>query len=84
MQHVIALLVILITMLISGCSTCEQSIEHVYVPQKCVVPETEEPILNNAKCDKLDYNCAVVKVLSNYEAMKRYAELLKYNSEACK
>lgn len=83
MQHATMLCSILIAIAISGCGSIEPKVEYVYVPQKCVVPETQEPIISNKSCE-IDYNCTVVKVLSNYEAMKAYAESLKANSEVCK
>jgi hypothetical protein len=56
-------------------------VEYVNVPQKCVVPYTEEPVIDNAHYET--YPQIVVKALQNYTAMKEYAEVLLENSKVC-
>jgi len=80
MQHVMMLLAILILIVFSGCATKEC----VAIPQKCVIPNTQEPIIDYEPCVDKDYACVVSKVLKNYEAQKNYAKELKANSEICK
>ena len=80
MQLVKMLLIALIIISISGCSKQECK----PIPQKCVVPYTDEPIIDNSLCSKNDYKCAHDKNIKNYEAQKDYAERLKNNSEVCR
>ncbi len=66
--------------LINGC-TCEERI--VKVPQKCYVPHTQQPTINNVHCDDSNYSCIVSKALLNYESMRSYAKELEANSKVC-
>lgn len=68
--------------LFSGC--CPKPNACPPIPQKCVVPYTEEPVIDNTKCDDSNYSCIASKALLNYEAMKNYAKMLQINSEVCK
>lgn len=77
MQLKMIFLMLLITLLISGCFGNEP----VPVPQKCTVPETEEPVIDNRKYNNA--NEIVVKALTNYVNMKEYADRLLINSKAC-
>lgn len=74
----IALIISTIT-LFSGC--CKESIN---IPQKCIVPYTDEPKIFMGICENGDNGCVVEKVLRNYDAMKDYAMRLKINSEVCR
>ena len=79
MLHVKMLLICLITISISGCSKEECK----PIPQKCIVPYTDEPTIDNENCDN-NTTCTIKKALKNYEAQKDYAERLKNNSEVCR
>lgn len=70
---------LLIITFIDGCA-----LKTVPVPQRCVVPPTDEPIIDNTPCPKEDYKCKAQKSLKNYEAQKKYAKDLKNNSEVCR
>jgi hypothetical protein len=52
------------------------------LPQKCVIPEVEEPVRDNTKytSDK----AVIAKAILNYETMKKYAEKLLSSQEVCK
>ena len=79
------LLISSIILIFSGCMAkpCPApQVEYVNVPQKCVVPYTEEPVIDNAHYET--YPQIVVKALQNYTAMKEYAMKLKVNSEVCR
>lgn len=80
MRLATTLFVFLTIFLTSGCACREKCI--VYVPQKCTVPDTEEPIIDNKHYE--DNASIVKKALNNYTKMKEYAEKLKANSEVCK
>lgn len=80
MSHATILSMLLIAINISGCSSTKQTVP---VPQRCVVPYTPEPVIDNAPCAG-NVKCVHDKVLKNYEAMKAYAEELKNNSEVCR
>lgn len=69
-----------IIILFSGCSQKEC----VPIPQKCVVPYTELPNIDNTLCNDNNYSCITAKALLNYEAMKAYADTLLSNSGACR
>lgn len=82
----------LIIFIFNGCSTSQKL---VYVPQKCSIPKTEEPNIDNNPCSepiKLDWNdksfqvwvtCFTKKSMTNYEKQKEYSEKLLKNSEVC-
>lgn len=70
-----------ITLFNSGCA--EKS-EIPIIPQKCKVPYTELPIIDNKLCDDNNYTCITQKALINYENMKLYADKLRTNSEVCR
>jgi len=72
------LLSMLMIISFSGC--CKNEI----VPQKCKVPFTEEPMIDNEKCEDGNNGCVISKALRNYEAQKDYANRLKINSEVCR
>ena len=82
MRHVAMLYFILITITFSGCS--QKECKSIFIPQKCIVPYTPEPIIDYTQCSNEDYACITSKVLKNYEAQKNYARELKINSEVCK
>ena len=77
--NVLMLISILIVLSISGCSV---KTEYIKVPQKCIIPDTQEPIIVNDKSS--DVFEASKKCTLNYIKMKEYAEQLKINSEVCK
>ena len=84
-MRVIALgLLISSTILIfSGCGKCpEPKVEYVNVPQKCVVPSVEKPIIDNTHYES--YSDIVAKAMKNYTLMKEYAEKLETASGVCK
>jgi hypothetical protein len=54
----------------------------VYVQQKCVTPDVEEPVIDNKSYT--NSHDIVSKVLLNYEAMKEYAEKLLASKDVCK
>lgn len=81
-QTVMALCLISIITLFNGC--CPKPTPCPSIPQRCHVPYAELPIIDNTLCDDNNYSCIVVKTLSNYEALKAYAETLKTNSDVCR
>jgi hypothetical protein len=52
------------------------------VPQKCVIPLVEEPVIDNTSYTRS--KDVVAKAILNYEAMKRYADKLLSSQEVCK
>lgn len=80
MRRAMMLCLILITISIEGCAPkpCPS------VPQKCRVPYTELPEIDNTICPEKDYKCIHDKGLKNYEAQKKYADTLRNNSEVCR
>lgn len=85
-QTVMLLWSISIILFINGCASpmSEPKVEYINIPQKCTVPDVEEPIIDNTKCPKGDYACKASKAELNYIAQKKYAEKLKKSSEICK
>lgn len=81
-QTAIALCLISTTILFNAC--CPQPKQCPTIPQKCVVPYTELPTIDNQICDDKNYTCIVQKTLLNYENMKLYADKLRTNSEVCR
>ena len=81
MKHVKLLWIISITILISGCAN-QPGV--VYVPQKCIVDDTPEPLVNNALCLEKDFKCVQDKLLLNYESWKAYAKELVAKQQKCK
>lgn len=81
MKTVMALCILSITIIFNGCA--EKTV-CAPIPQKCRVPYTELPKINNSLCDDNNYSCITVKALSNYEAMKAYADTLLSNSQVCR
>jgi hypothetical protein len=74
---------ILIAISFSGCAK-EPPLEAkiVYVPQKCIIPAVEEPVIdNNSYTNSKDI---VAKAILNYEVMKEYADKLLTSQEVCK
>ena len=78
MTHVakLLLLLIIISTSLTGCS-----------PKilRCKVPYTEVPVIDNSPCELGEsYNtCTKIKVVKNYEAQKKYAEVLLENTRVC-
>ena len=85
MLRVTILLTLLIAISISGCAGSKPIVP---VPQRCVPPYTQEPVMDNAPCPQDDkakrYKCVHGKVLKNIEAKNKYAEELKNNGEVCR
>jgi hypothetical protein len=54
----------------------------VYVPQKCVIPPVDEPVIDNVKYDRSED--IVSKALLNYVEMKKYAQKLLRSQEVCR
>lgn len=71
--------ILIITVTNQGCCP-----ECPTVPQKCIVPHTDEPSIDYSLCDDNNFSCIGSKALVNYESMKAYANKLKSNSEVCK
>lgn len=82
MKMLISLCILLIITLFN--SGCADKTICAPIPQKCHVPYTELPKIDNTLCDDNNYSCIVVKTLSNYEAMKAYADTLLSNSQVCR
>lgn len=82
MKHAMTLCFILTLTLFSGCT--QKECNPVLIPQKCTVPNTPEPMVENTLCEERDYPCIVAKALRNYETQKSYARELKINSESCR
>jgi hypothetical protein len=79
-----ALLPILITISFSLAGCAEQCPEPkiVYVPQKCIIPIVDEPVIDNTSYTRS--KDIIAKAILNYEAMKKYAEKLLSSQEVCK
>jgi len=76
-------LIILILSLINGCAVKQPELQQVvYVPQKCIIPTVEEPIIDNASYT--EPRDIVSKALTNYTKMKEYAEKLLTSQSVCK
>ncbi len=76
MQPVRIVLITLILFSISGCAP-----KCLPIPQRCIVPEVEEPIIDNTYYDN---NASIIaKALSNYVKMKEYADKLKESAKVC-
>ncbi len=84
MLHVKIWSLLLITLIISGCTKEVQVevIKVVKVPQKCEIPYTQYPSIDNTAYDSI--NDIIAKALSNYTKMKEYSEKLLANQEVCK
>ena len=72
---------ILIALLLSGCANNTETPKIVYVPQKCVIPETELPIIDNTHY--ISNSDIIAKVLKNYVAVKEYSEKLLQAQKVC-
>ncbi len=72
---------LLLIILLSGCADKGIGINTVYVPQKCVIPETELPIIDNTHY--ISNNDIIAKVLKNYVAVKEYSEKLLQAQKVC-
>lgn len=73
----------LIVLLFNGCGKCpEPKVEYVNVPQKCIVPYVEEPIIDNTQY--ATYPEIIAKAMKNYTVMKEYSEKLRASSEVCR
>ena len=72
---------ILIALLLSGCANNTETPKIVYVPQKCVIPETELPIIDNTHY--IGNNDIIAKALKNYVAVKEYSEKLLQAQKVC-
>lgn len=75
----------LIALSFSGCATgtCEPKIVEVKVPQKCVIPTVDEPIIDNTQLSPTDYVGITKKAINNYIEMKKYADKLKEAQKVC-
>ena len=82
MRVAILLWFTLTVLFFNGC--CPEPKPCPSIPQKCRVPYTSLPDINNTICDDTDYSCITIKALSNYEAMKAYADTLLSNSAVCR
>jgi hypothetical protein len=75
-------ILITISFNLTGCSEPQPEAKIVYVPQKCVIPVVEEPVLDNTSYTRS--KDIVAKAILNYETMKKYAEKLLSSQEVCK
>lgn len=66
----------LMIMSISGCE-CKNP------PKPCKTPDIQYPDINNTSCNG-DVNCTVIKNLTNYEMIKKYANKLYNANQVCK
>ena len=84
MLRQIVMLVSLTLTIISfnGCCTKCPETSVVYVPQKCVIPSVDEPLIDNTRYDRSED--IVSKALLNYVEMKKYAQKLLKSQEVCK
>ena len=82
LRTAIALCLLSITLIFNGC--CHTPKPCPVVPQKCVIPYTPYADINNTLCSGTDFKCITIKALSNYEAKKQEADLLRSNSEVCR
>ena len=73
---------ILIALLLSGCANNPETPKIVYVPQKCHIPEVENPDIDNTHY--ISNNDIIAKVLKNYVAVKEYSEKLLQAQKVCK
>jgi hypothetical protein len=74
---------ILIITSFSGCVVeQQQEPKVVYVPQKCVPPDVDEPVIDNTQYT--NNKDIVAKAIMNYEAMKKYSEKLLASKDVCK
>lgn len=70
-----------ITLSFNACCS-KDCIQYVNVPQKCIIPKVQEPIIDNdVKYSNADI---VAKALKNYTTMQEYAEKLLASQEVCK
>ena len=72
---------LLIAILLSGCADKGIGINTVYVPQKCVIPKTELPIIDNTHYTL--NNDIVAKALLNYTKLREYTEKLIEAQKVC-
>lgn len=73
------IVIIVFSILITSCSKPTPTV--VYIPQKCIIPQIEPPIIDNAKYES--YNEIISKALKNYVAMKEYSEKLLEAQKVC-
>jgi hypothetical protein len=66
----------------NGCTAEQPEPKIVYVPQKCVTPDVEKPMIDNKSYT--NSHDIVAKALLNYEMVKEYAEKLLASKEVCK
>jgi len=82
MQLALTLCAILTLTLFSGCT--QKECKPILVPQRCTIPTTPEPTIDNTLCEENNYSCMIAKALKNYESQKSYARELRVNSEVCR
>ena len=79
MKHfVIMLMSFFLLLSISGCTP---KTIYIKVPQKCTIPDTEEPSIDNSYGG--DIMVSAKRCAKNYTKMKEYADKLKVNSKVC-
>jgi len=84
MKHMIAIALcsILTLSFFSGCAPKCPEPTYVYVPQKCVIPPVDEPVIDNNRYESSED--IVSKALLNYVEMKKYATKLLKSQEVCR
>jgi hypothetical protein len=73
---------IIISFNLTGCSEPQPEPKIVYVPQKCVIPLVDEPVIDNTSYTRS--KDIIAKAILNYESMKKYVEKLLSSQEVCK
>lgn len=83
MKQMIAIVLFSSLMILSFNGCCPKCPEPniIYVPQKCIIPTVDLPIVDNS--DTNTSKGAVSKALLNYIEMKKYAEKLLKSQEVC-
>lgn len=81
MKRQIVTIVLITLTLISFNGCCPKPPLVVYVPQKCVIPKVDQPIIDNE--DKNTSKDIVSKAILNYLNMKQYAEKLLASQKVC-
>lgn len=77
-----ALCSILMLLTFEGCCTKCPETSVIYIPQKCVIPTVEKPIIDNE--GYAENEDIVTKAIFNYMEMRKYAAKLLAAQEVCK
>lgn len=77
-----ALCSILMLLTFEGCCTKCPETSVIYIPQKCVIPMVEKPIIDNEQHQSSED--VITKAIFNYMEMKKYAAKLLAAQEVCR